>query len=485
MVHEKEAFLKNILQIFDAITISLAFFVSFFLIGYVRTIYSLGEMAYAPSFDLSGAVYFFENNISIFISAIVFWLIFLSSFGVYTDFRTRSFWEIAWITIKSSFFVALALGSVVFLTKMTLTSRLFILTFAGVSIVFILVEKKTINFFLEILRKSGYNSINLLIVGTGPRAQQFIDIVQKHSKWGLNIIGLVDDEPGKVGTRVKGFKVLGRLRDIPVILHNYVVDNVVFVVPRSWLSKIEIPIIACENEGVDAYISIDLYNTKISKLKQSKLGNIPLLEFNTVPANEWQLFIKRSLDIILSLVGIIIAAPLFFIIAIGIKLSSPGPIFFKQQRMGVNGRHFTLYKFRTMRVGADIKKKELERQNEMKGPVFKIKHDPRVYPFGRFLRKTSMDELPQLFNVLKGDMSIVGPRPPLPAEVEMYEIWQRRRLSLKPGLTCIWQVSGRNEVDFDEWMQMDLDYIDNWSLFLDLKIMFKTIFVVLFGYGAY
>ncbi|HDK35962.1 MAG TPA: sugar transferase [Bacteroidetes bacterium] len=485
MIYERERFLKNILQIFDAITVSLAFFVSFFLIGFIRNYYHLVEMAYAPSFDFSGAIFFFKNNLSLFISAIVFWLVFLSSFGVYRDFRIRSFWGIIWITLKTSFFMILALGSVVFLTKMTLTSRLFILTYAGVSITLILAEKKTVNFVLEILRKSGYNSINLLIVGTGKRAQHFIDTVQKHSKWGLKIIGLIDDEPGKVGLSVKGFKVLGRLRDMPIILHEYVVDNVVFVVPRSWLSKIENAIIACENEGVGAYISIDLYNTKISKLKQSQLGNIPLLEFDTVPANEWQLFVKRTIDIILTLIGIVIAAPLFLIIMIGIKLSSPGPIFFKQERVGVNGRRFTLYKFRTMRIGSEIKKKDLERKNEMKGPVFKIKHDPRVYPFGRFLRKTSMDELPQLFNVLKGDMSIVGPRPPLSVEVDMYEIWQRRRLSLKPGLTCVWQVSGRNEVDFDEWMQMDLDYIDNWSLWIDIKIIFKTFFVVLFGYGAY
>ncbi len=485
MVQEKEIFFKNILQFFDAVTITIAFFIAFFLMGIIRDVYNLGQMAYAPSFDWSGALFFLKNNLWIFISAIVFWLTFMAMLGAYTDFRTRPFLQIVWIIIRAGLFVTLALGSVVFLTKMTLTSRLFIITLVSISAIALMLEKKLILMILEFLRQSGYNSVNLLIVGTGKRAQQFIDTVQTHSKWGLNIVGLVDDEPGKVGTYVKGFKVLGRLKDIPRLLHDYVIDNVVFVVPRRWLGKIEEAIIACENEGVGAYISIDLYNTKISRLKQSNLGEFPLLEFETVPAKEWELFIKRVVDVILSVLGIIVAAPLFILIGIGIKLSSKGPIFFKQERCGLNGRRFTLYKFRTMRVGADIVKKELERKNEMRGPVFKIKHDPRVYPFGRFLRKTSMDELPQLFNVLKGDMSIVGPRPPLPVEVDMYEIWQRRRLSLKPGLTCIWQVSGRNDIDFEEWMRMDLDYIDNWSFWLDLKIMFKTIFVVLFGYGAY
>ncbi len=485
MVREKEIFFKNILQIIDIIVIGISFFLTFFLIGYIRSVFYLGEMAFAPSFDLSGMVFFFKSNLIIFVSAIFFWMVFLTFFGVYSDFRTTRFIKTILAVSQSSIFSLLAIGSVVFLTKMTLTSRLFVFLFSILSAILLILEKRIVLNIFEYFRKSGYYFRNLLIVGTGKRAQKFIQVVNNHKKWGLNIVGLIDDEPAKVGSFVMGVKVLGRLSDIPRILHSNVIDRVVFVVPRNWLGKIEEAILACENEGVGTYLSLDLYNTKISSAKQTNFGGIPLLEFETFSAREWQMFFKKTLDILIALIGIIITLPLFIIITLGIKISSKGPLVFSQERCGLNGRRFILYKFRTMIVGAEMRKRELERQNEMQGPVFKIKHDPRIFPFGRFLRKTSLDELPQLFNVLKGDMSIVGPRPPLPIEVEMYEIWQRRRLSLKPGITCIWQVSGRNMVDFDRWMQMDLEYIDNWSLGLDAKIISKTFLVVLFGYGAY
>ena len=485
MVREKEIFFKNILQIIDIIVISFSFFFTFFLIGYVRSVFYLGEMAFAPSFDLPGAYFFFKNNLIIFVSALFFWIVFLTFFGVYHEFRTTRFTKIAFAIFQSSVVSLLAIGSVVFLTKMTLTSRLFILLFCLVSGILLLLGKRIVLGAFELFRMSGYYFRNLLIVGTGKRAQNFINVVNNHKNWGLNIVGLIDDEPAKVESYVMGVKVLGRLSDIPRLLHTHVIDRVVFVVPRNWLGKIEEAILACENEGVGTYLSLDLYNTKISNAKQTNFGGIPLLEFETFSAHEWQMFFKRALDIFIALFGIILTLPLFVVIIIGIKLSSKGPIIFTQERCGLNGRRFILNKFRTMVVGAEMRKKELERQNEMQGPVFKIKHDPRIFSFGRFLRKTSLDELPQLFNVLKGDMSIVGPRPPIPIEVEMYEIWQRRRLSLKPGITCIWQVSGRNMIDFDRWMEMDLEYIDNWSLGLDVKIISKTFLVVLFGYGAY
>ncbi|MCH8125464.1 sugar transferase [candidate division KSB1 bacterium] len=485
MVREKEIFLKNILQIIDLVVVSVSFGVTFYVMGIVRNRFNLGKMAFAPNFDLQGALFFFENNFIIFLSAIFFWLIFLNFFGVYHDFRTENYLKIFFGIIKSAIASTLAIGSVVFLLKMTETSRLFVGLFSCICAILLVIEKRVFIIFLEYVRTRGYNRVNILIVGTGKRAQKFIDVVNNHKHWGLNIIGLIDDEPGRTGTYIMGSKVLGRLSDIPRLLHTYVVDRVVFVVPRSWLGNIEDAILACEKEGVETYLSVDLYDTKISSLKQTNFGGFPLLEFETFSANEWQLFVKRTTDILVSLTGIIIAMPFFIVLALAIKLSSKGPIYFKQERSGLNGRKFTLYKFRTMMVGAELRKKELEKQNEMQGPVFKIKRDPRVYPLGRLLRKISLDELPQLLNVLKGDMSIVGPRPPLPIEVEMYEIWQRRRLSLKPGITCIWQVSGRNMVDFDRWMEMDLEYIDNWSLWLDVKISLKTVLVVLFGYGAY
>ena len=283
---------------------------------------------------------------------------------------------------------------------------------------------------------------------------------------------------------VEGYRVIGRLQDIPFLVNRLVIDRVIFVVPRLWLHRIEDALQACEEVGVSSSISLDLYNLHIAQTRQTDFNGYPLLEFETFHAQEWQLFIKRLIDIAISAVMLFLFSPLMVLVAILIKITSRGPVFFKQIRCGLNGRKFIFFKFRSMVANADELKNDLMQHNEMDGPVFKMKRDPRITPFGHFLRRTSIDELPQLFNVLKGDMSIVGPRPPLVNEVENYQIWQRRRLSLKPGITCIWQVSGRNKIGFDQWMKMDLDYIDHWSLLLDAKILIRTIFVVLIGYGA-
>jgi exopolysaccharide biosynthesis polyprenyl glycosylphosphotransferase len=209
-----------------------------------------------------------------------------------------------------------------------------------------------------------------------------------------------------------------------------------------------------------------------------------MLTFSTGPSSLLQLFAKRMLDVAIAGILLVLGMPVVLGIALAIKISSGGRVLFAQTRCGLNGRRFTLYKFRTMVEGAEERRAELEHLNEMDGPVFKLRRDPRVTWLGRFLRKFSLDELPQLWNVLRGDMSLVGPRPPIPEEVAKYQRWQRRRLAMKPGLTCLWQISGRNEIDFDRWMQLDLEYIDSWSPSLDFKILLKTIPVVLSGRGA-
>jgi exopolysaccharide biosynthesis polyprenyl glycosylphosphotransferase len=216
-----------------------------------------------------------------------------------------------------------------------------------------------------------------------------------------------------------------------------------------------------------------------------EFDGFPLLSFSTTPTNEALMFVRRILDVILASFILVICGPLLMLpAAILIKLTSGGPVLFRQKRCGLNGRQFVMYKFRSMVNNAEQLRVELEGLNEMDGPVFKSSRDPRITTVGKVIRRFSIDELPQIFNVLKGDMSLVGPRPPLPAEVARYERWQRRRLSMKPGMTCLWQISGRNEVSFDDWMKLDLTYIDNWSLLLDLKILLKTVPVVLLGRGA-
>jgi exopolysaccharide biosynthesis polyprenyl glycosylphosphotransferase len=230
---------------------------------------------------------------------------------------------------------------------------------------------------------------------------------------------------------------------------------------------------------------LNFFPHSIARMELDEWGGFPLLSFSTTPTNEALMFVRRILDIVLASIILGIFGPLFMLpTAILIKLTSPGPVLFKQKRCGLSGRQFVMYKFRSMVDNAEQLRVELEPLNEMDGPVFKVSRDPRITAIGKIIRRRSIDELPQLFNVLRGDMSLVGPRPPLPQEVARYERWQRRRLSMKPGMTCLWQISGRNEVSFEDWMKLDLTYIDNWSLLLDLKILLKTVPVVLLGRGA-
>jgi len=484
MVREKELFLRGLVRSADAVAILLAYVLSYYISFLLRQQYNLGMMAYATAPNLQGLLYFSQKNLILIGSYIPIWIIVLSVRGAYTQFRTMTFFATLGIIIQTGVIATFALGTLIFVLKLELTSRLFIGVFTAMTVLLLLIERAFMNRLLDRIHQLGYNQINLLIVGTGKRAREFIQTVDSHANWGLRIIGLIDDEHGMFGKEIEGYRVLGRLQDIPFILHRKVIDRVIFVVPRLWLNRIDEAILACEREGIPTSISMDLYNLRIAKVRQTNFSGFPLLEFETFAAKEWQLFAKRAFDVVFSLLMLAVLAPFLAIVAVAIKLTSPGPVFFRQKRCGLNGRQFTLYKFRSMVDGAEIKRRELEKMNEMDGPVFKIKRDPRVTPLGRIIRRLSIDELPQLFNVLAGHMSFVGPRPPLAVEVGMYKLWQRRRLSLKPGLTCIWQVSGRNKISFERWMEMDLEYIDNWSLWLDFKIMSKTILVVLFGYGA-
>ena len=276
------------------------------------------------------------------------------------------------------------------------------------------------------------------------------------------------------------------VQQLAYLLHEHSVNGVLISARHTYFEQVENAIKTCELEGVEAWLVADFFGTQISRARFDELLGHPLLVFRTTPETSWPGVAKQIMDFTGALFLLIALSWLFVILAILVKFTSPGPVFFRQQRSGLNGSPFTLYKFRTMGTNAEQFKHELEAMNEMSGPVFKVTNDPRITPVGRFLRKYSLDELPQLLNVLRTEMSLVGPRPLPVDEVKRFEnLAHRRRLSVKPGLTCLWQISGRNQIsDFKNWVRLDLEYIDNWSLWLDLKILVRTIPAVLIGTGA-
>jgi len=317
-----------------------------------------------------------------------------------------------------------------------------------------------------------------------------IRTVEDYLDAGYRVLGCLEVDESFVGKEIKpGIKVIGMIDDLGKILREHIVDELVFAMPLKGIENAHEYIALAEVFGVPTRIIPDwqihrlMYQPDIASIRIEDFLGIPTMAFTTTPAKPAELLIKTAFDYVTSAIGLVIILPLFLVISLCVKLTSKGPVFFKQDRCGLNGRRFQLLKFRTMVENAEELKGTLKAQNEMTGPVFKITNDPRVTLAGRILRKLSLDELPQPINILRGEMSLVGPRPPIPSEVENYELWQMRRLSMKPGITCIWQVNGRNHVEFGEWMKMDLQYIDNWSIWLDLKLLLATVPAVLMATG--
>ena len=366
-------------------------------------------------------------------------------------------------------------------------SRMFLGMFAVYSWLLLCLFRVQAGHLVGIIRREFGQAHYVMVVGTGQSAVKLGEQLQQAAKYGIRLRGFWDesDPPAKRHIQLGDEEYpVYPLSDLSEMLHRVVIDEVIFAVSSQRLAELEDIFLMCDEEGIRTRVVVDFFPHVNSDVYLDRLGPAPLLTFSAAPHDEIRLLVKRAIDFVLALAAIILLAPFMLLIAALIRLTSPGPAIFRQVRCGLNGRKFVFYKFRSMVANAEEIKTNLEELNEATSPVFKIKNDPRVTSIGKFLRKTSIDELPQLFNVLKGDMSLVGPRPPLPSEVEKYKWWQRRRLSMKPGLTCIWQVSGRSKLDFDTWMKMDLEYIDNWSLGLDFKILLKTIPAVLSGKGA-
>jgi exopolysaccharide biosynthesis polyprenyl glycosylphosphotransferase len=423
--------------------------------------------------------------------ALAIWGALLLSSGRYRSHRTVPLLDEAWAVIRVCATGAILFALVLYLSRWDerllgddRISRFWALLFAVFSCLFLLSEKLALRITSRYVRLHGFNYRTVLIVGTGPTALSIADSVHGHRFWGYRILGFIRNGHEPAEPWPSRYRILGDISDIPVLVESNVVDDVIFAVHRRELDRLEDLFLSLQEQGIRTRFAMDLFPHTRARVELEELDGMPLLSFATTPTSQLQLMSKRALDVAVASLVLMLAMPVVGMIALLIKATSGGNVLFRQTRCGLNGRFFTLYKFRTMVEGAEERRRDLLHLNEMNGPVFKLKSDPRVTWFGRFLRRFSLDELPQLWNVLRGDMSLVGPRPPIPEEVAQYQRWQRRRLAMKPGLTCLWQVSGRNDLDFDRWMQLDLEYIDSWTPLLDLKILLKTIPAVLSGKGA-
>jgi len=427
----------------------------------------------------------FSEYSFLFLFILPLWAGFLWRYGAYTSIRTKRLSQTLSPVFKASVAAVLVLMTLLFVFKLHYISRALIVLFFLFNTLLLAAFKASALAFSHYIRKKGYNFRTILIVGTGKRAEEFARLFKDRTEWGLHVLGFMEIGP-KDEARSPGIlprKIIGHVDNLKGVITSTQIDEVVFIVPRKLLDRIEAPVLTCEQVGIKASIVADLYPHTIAKMESGELEGWPVMTFNPIANHEKGLFFKRALDIIVSCVILTLVSPVFNLAVLGVKLSSPGPVFFRQVRCGKNGRRFNVLKFRTMVADADEQRESLMHLNEMSGPVFKSKNDPRVTPIGRLLRKYSIDELPQFINVLMGDMSIVGPRPPLPSEVEKYDLAQRRRLSVKPGITCLWQVNGRNRIGFADWVRLDLEYIDKWSFWLDIKIIPKTVPAVLRGTG--
>ncbi len=423
------------------------------------------------------------NYWEVMVVIIFLWWWIFSLQGAYTSDRFTSLSQEIRTVFKTVFFGTLILLSGAFLLRIYFPARTLIVIFAGVNFSLLVLEKTAICYMTSGLRKRGYHKKPVIIIGTGKKAKDFIKSIKDDPGEEIEIVGFISEKGTNTGNRVYGADILGDFRHLKEILHRHPIGEVIFALSKENL-EIGAMLRLCEEEGVTASIITDFPVSAKTNVQLRMVHNLPLLTLSRVPYGPWQLFLKRITDIVISALALTILSPLFLIIAALVKFISPGPVFYQWRVVGFNKRLFKSWKFRTMLENADELKAKLRNKNEMMGPVFKMRNDPRITRIGRTLRKFCLDELPQLYSVLKGDMSLVGPRPPLVGEVNRFESWHRRKLSLKPGLTCLWQVRGRNEIrDFDDWVKLDLKYIDNWSLWLDLKILFKTVYVVLSGSG--
>ena len=442
-------------------------------------------LAHFQLFSRNPAIYPFEHYVPLMVAFLGAWAIvgYVSSF--YRDLELTNPIQLV-VNVANQLGVVLVLVYAgLYLLQHTDISRAYVLLIGGVDFVLILAARVISYSGLAWMRERLDRYHYFLIVGRGARAREIATLLEESRGMGLRLIGFVDPDEHNSDPDTLGRYQVFPLGSMNSILHKHVIDEIVFAVNMQELAGLEPVMQHCANLGIRTRVQLEFLPASYSRVYLEKFRDVQLLSLSCAPDSEFHLFCKRVVDIALSGSALLLLWPLMLAIAAAIRTLSPGPILFRQTRCGLGGRHFTLYKFRSMVNNAEQLRAELHQLNELDGPVFKISDDPRIIPVGRILRRFSLDELPQLWNILRGDMSFVGPRPAIPDEVEQYEAWQRRRLRMRPGLTCTWVLEGRNHLDFNRWMQLDLAYIDSWSLWLDLKIFLRTIPIVLSGRGAY
>jgi len=465
------------------------------LIDLLITVFSFSAAWVVRKFFISGSFDQLaeEPNYKIILLIIIIaWFISFKWMGMYMSYREQPFWQFFTTILKSCFFGMILVSITIYFFRIQAISRLLMGIFLIFNITFMTLAKFIILKILEKVRTDELNVKKILIVGSKKRAKQVIEVVEKHNATGYMILGCFGVDKEQLGLPVfNEHKVIGLVEDLEMYLRDNVVDELIFAMSLKRLKQGDRYLAFAESMGIKVRIVPDwelhylMFSPNIAAVSFEEFLGVQTMALQSTPQNEGMMLIKHVSDFLGALILIIILLPVLASIGIAIKIFSRGPVLYTQERLGMNGRRFLVYKFRTMVKDADERLKELEEMNEADGPAFKIKNDPRIIPFiGTFLRKTSLDELPQLFNVLKTEMSLVGPRPPIPKEVDEYSVWQRRRLSMRPGMTCLWQIAPRrNELSFEDWIKLDLKYIDNWSLLNDLKILVLTAKAVLTGAG--
>lgn len=411
-------------------------------------------------------------------------LLFFFIDGVYRHWR-GSWMEQMYGVVNATTKATVLMLSIVFIFLPRFYSRVMLIEVGVLTVLLIGIVRGIEKWVAARLRARGVGISRVIIVGAGEVGRTVMRVIVAQPELGYRVVGFVDDNPEKGQSNIGPFKGLGALKNLPQAIEREQADEVIVTLPWMYHRTIMGVVRECERRRVRACIVPDLFQMSLSRVDVEDLGGLPLIGVRDVSISKGALFAKRVMDVAGATIGLVLGAPLLLLIALAIRLDSPGPILFTQERLGQGGRPFQIYKFRSMYHGADDEKEALADLNEADGPLFKIRKDPRVTRVGRILRRVSLDELPQLFNILRGEMSLVGPRPAVPCEVAQYQEWHKKRMEVPPGLTGLSQVSGRSHLSFDEMVLLDVYYIENWSPWLDFKILVRTIPKVVVGEGAY